>query len=218
MSSLTRDFWSKFAFLGRHIKNIFKIKTFPICCFIFLREASSCDDLPNIGQSVLDGQSCDKLFSFLLLNEQLNWDGNSSDMIKKEKSDLCRLLFCLHLSCRGFVTSFWTRSRPSLIISIPRPSIYFPSVTVFGGSPLTAFHLVSESIVREVLNKTAIKTCELDPLPSWLLAELIDDLLPFFTSVINDSFDRQLSFCVQIRRCQAAAEKTLSWRWKCKEL
>ena len=38
-----------------------------------------------------------------------------------------------------------------------------------------------------MLNKTAIKTCELDHLPSSLLAELIDDLLPSFTSVINDS-------------------------------
>ena len=61
------------------------------------------------------------------------------------------------------------------------------SHTVFDGSPLTAFHPVSESIVREVLNKTAIKTYELDPLPSPLLAELIDDLLPSFTSVVNDS-------------------------------
>ena len=59
--------------------------------------------------------------------------------------------------------------------------------TVFDGSPLTAFHPVSESTVREVLNKTAIKTCELDRLPSSLLAELIDDLLLSFTSVINYS-------------------------------
>ena len=58
---------------------------------------------------------------------------------------------------------------------------------VFDGSPLTAFHPMSESIVREVLNKTAIKTCELDPLPSSLLAELIEELLPSFTSVIKDS-------------------------------
>ena len=54
--------------------------------------------------------------------------------------------------------------------------------TVFDGSPLTAF----ESTVREVLNKTAIKTRELDLLPLLLLAELVDDL-PSFTSVINDS-------------------------------
>ena len=51
-----------------------------------------------------------------------------------------------------------------------------PPVThaVFDGSPLTAFHPVSESTVREMLTKTAIKTCQLDSLPS-------------FTSVINDS-------------------------------
>ena len=71
--------------------------------------------------------------------------------------------------------------------SVPRPCLYLPSLTVLDESPLTAFHPVSESIVREVLNKTAIKTYELDPLPSPLLAELIDDLLPSFTSVINDS-------------------------------
>ena len=57
----------------------------------------------------------------------------------------------------------------------------------YGGSPLTAFHPVSESNVREVLNKTAIKTRELDPPPPSLLAELVDDLLPSFASVINDS-------------------------------
>ena len=59
--------------------------------------------------------------------------------------------------------------------------------TVFGGSPLTTFHPMSESIVRDVLNKTAVKSCELDPLPSSLLAELTDGPLPSFTSVINDS-------------------------------
>ena len=58
---------------------------------------------------------------------------------------------------------------------------------VFDGFPLTAFHPVSESSVRKMLNKTAIKTCEMDPLPSLLLAELIDDLLLSFASVINDS-------------------------------
>ena len=46
---------------------------------------------------------------------------------------------------------------------------------------MTAFHPVSEPIVREVLNKTTIKTCELDPLPSSLLDPLTDDLLPPFT-------------------------------------
>ena len=93
-----------------------------------------------------------------------------------------------HLYRRGFVTSLRTKSLPSVTISIPRPRLYLPPLTqFFDGSPLTAFHPVSESSVRKMLNKTAIKTCELDPLPSWLLAELIDDLLLSFTSVINDS-------------------------------
>ena len=69
--------------------------------------------------------------------------------------------------------------------TLPLPPV---THTVFDGSPLIAFHPVSESTVREVLNKTAFKTCELDPLPSSLLAELVDDLVPSFTSVINKSF------------------------------
>ena len=71
-----------------------------------------------------------------------------------------------------------------MTIPIPRPPV---THIVFDGSPLTAFRPVSELIVREMLSKTAIKTCELDPLPSSLLAELIDGPLPSFTSVINDS-------------------------------
>ena len=64
-----------------------------------------------------------------------------------------------------------------------------PPVThkVFDGSSLTAFHPLSELTVCEGLNKTTVKTCELDPLPSSLLAELIDYLLPSITSVTNDS-------------------------------
>ena len=76
-----------------------------------------------------------------------------------------------------------------MTISIPRPCLSLQSVshTDLDGFQLTAFHTVSESTVREVLNKTAIKTCKLDPLPSLLLAEHIDDLLLSLTSVINDS-------------------------------
>ena len=94
-----------------------------------------------------------------------------------------------------------------MTISISDPASTSVTHTGFDGSTLTAFHPVSASTVREVLNKTAIKTCELDLLPSSLLAELVDVLLPSFVSVINDSFDRQLSLCVQIRSCQAVVDK-----------
>ena len=33
----------------------------------------------------------------------------------------------------------------------------------------------------------AVKTCELDPLPSTLLKDFLDDLIPYFTCVINKS-------------------------------
>ena len=37
------------------------------------------------------------------------------------------------------------------------------------------------------MNQSTIKTCELDPLPTSFLTHRLDDLLPHFTSIINDS-------------------------------
>ena len=37
--------------------------------------------------------------------------------------------------------------------------------------------------------KSPDKSCELDPLPTWLLKECIDELLPLVTSIINASLE-----------------------------
>ena len=57
----------------------------------------------------------------------------------------------------------------------------------FGGSPLTVFSPVSERYVMDVLKKSAPKTCDLDPLPTSLLYEMLDLVLPALTRIINDS-------------------------------
>ena len=41
--------------------------------------------------------------------------------------------------------------------------------------------------VREVILSSPIKTCDLDPIPTWLLKKCIDQLLPIITAIINSS-------------------------------
>ena len=48
-----------------------------------------------------------------------------------------------------------------------------------------AFQPVSEEYVRNVILKSASKTCSLDPIPTSLFVEYFDELLPAVTHIIN---------------------------------
>ena len=158
------------------------------------------------GWVVYIGEGCFRVRSCLLVST-LTW---FCDFFVNTISASVTIPMCLLVSTLTWFCDFFVNTISAIRDNLNFQTMPLPPVThiVFDGSPLTAFHPVSESIVREVMYKNATKSCELEPLPSSLLAELIDDLLPSFTSVINDAFDRQLSFCVQIRRCQAVEKKS----------
>ena len=50
---------------------------------------------------------------------------------------------------------------------------------------LSNFPIVSESKVRKIIMSSASKSCELDPIPTFLLKECIDVLSPIITNLIN---------------------------------
>ena len=50
-----------------------------------------------------------------------------------------------------------------------------------------AFQLVSEEYVRNIILKPAPITCSLDPIPTSLFDECLDELLPAVTHIINSS-------------------------------
>ncbi len=50
---------------------------------------------------------------------------------------------------------------------------------------LTEFRSLSPEEVRKLIISSASKHCDLDPIPTWLLKECIDDLLPLITQIIN---------------------------------
>ena len=68
--------------------------------------------------------------------------------------------------------------------TVPPPAVPDPS---FSGTRWAEFRSVSVDEVRNILKRTTVKTCELDPLPLPLLTSCLDDLLPYFTTIINDS-------------------------------
>ena len=57
----------------------------------------------------------------------------------------------------------------------------------FSGTHLEIFKPVTEKHVLQILRKTSPKTCELDPIPTKLLYENFDILLPSITAIINES-------------------------------
>ncbi len=61
-------------------------------------------------------------------------------------------------------------------VDLPRPSSQF-----------SEFSPVTEDYVRKLIMSSPTKSCNLDPVPTWLLKDCIDELLPPITSLINDS-------------------------------
>ena len=58
---------------------------------------------------------------------------------------------------------------------------------VFGGVPLVCFETVTESDVERLVASAPVKSCELDPIPTWLLKQCSQELVPLITATINAS-------------------------------
>ena len=69
-------------------------------------------------------------------------------------------------------------------IQLPHPSVDVPE---FCYSSFTEFESVTQETVRKVICEIATKSCNLDPIPTWLLKDSLNVLLPFITDIINSS-------------------------------
>ena len=58
---------------------------------------------------------------------------------------------------------------------------------VYTGPLLRCFHPVTKEFVKKVIVGASPKTCELDPVPSSMLRDCLDELLPYITHVVNSS-------------------------------
>ena len=57
----------------------------------------------------------------------------------------------------------------------------------FDGSCLTKLQQTSQDEIRKIITGAPTKSCELDPLPTFLLKQCIESFLPIITSIINKS-------------------------------
>ena len=59
--------------------------------------------------------------------------------------------------------------------------------TSSSGTPLSTFMDATEIEIRNIIKLSPAKSCELDPLPTWLLKECIAELVPTITDIVNMS-------------------------------
>ena len=55
----------------------------------------------------------------------------------------------------------------------------------FSGTPLLQFEPVSTDFVQDIIKKSPTKSCSLDPVPTWLLKQCTEELVPVLTTITN---------------------------------
>ena len=70
---------------------------------------------------------------------------------------------------------------------------------------LTSFTLASLDEIRKIIQKSALKSCSSDPVPTWLLKEHLEVMLPVITDTVNLS----LSTGVFLEQMKYASVKPL---------
>ena len=93
-----------------------------------------------------------------------------------------------------FLSSFHNKIdniRTGLCAMVDEPLVEIPDQS-FNGVPLNCFSGVTLQEIRHIILKAPSKSCELDPLPSWLLKECVDELSPIVTSIVNASLNHAI--------------------------
>ena len=73
--------------------------------------------------------------------------------------------------------------------SSTNPLVQLPDTHTDVSEPLVAFVPTSQEEVTAIIKRSPDKSCELDPLPTWLLKHCLDELLPLVTNIINTSME-----------------------------
>jgi hypothetical protein len=62
-------------------------------------------------------------------------------------------------------------------------------------SKLTEFKMLTQDEVKKYVLSMPSKHCKLDPLPTWLIKECLDELLPLLTLIVNTSLKLGIMPC-----------------------
>ena len=63
----------------------------------------------------------------------------------------------------------------------------------FSGATFAEFQLVTEDFVKTVVQEMPQKSCDLDPIPTSVLSDCLDEIIPIVTSIMNKSLSSGIS-------------------------
>jgi len=87
-----------------------------------------------------------------------------------------------------FVNKITTiRDNISALNNTTNDNIVMTADIKFDGQPMTNFTPATQEEIRKIILKSPSKSCELDPLPTHLLKDCLEHLLPLITAIINSS-------------------------------
>ena len=88
-------------------------------------------------------------------------------------------------------------SKTELIRSSLDPDRPFPCDTAeFSGTPFAEFKLITNDCVKEVLQEMPKKSCDLDPIPTPILHDCLEEITPIVTDIVNKSLS-----CSVVPKC-----------------
>ena len=112
-------------------------------------------------------------------------------LLNKEKTTVLPSHQCTNELADKFVNYFTDKIaqiREHLIKSPAETPSHLKDVNPeFTGESLECFQCVSEDEVRKIIHSSPTKSCALDPIPTWLLKQCEDQLIPVLTLIINTS-------------------------------
>ena len=80
-------------------------------------------------------------------------------------------------------SDYFTEKIRTIRNNFPPPNLTACPDTSFAGNPLLTFESVTDEFVLKIINSASAKSCELDPIPTTLLYENLDILLPTITNI-----------------------------------
>ena len=109
---------------------------------------------------------------------------------KKLLGETGRVILPTHTSSHDLAEQFseyFSSKITKIQNDIPYHSPTIHTERPFEGIPLNEFAPATEDEVLKALSKAPSKTSEMDPLPSWLLKQCAQQVLPLITAIVNKS-------------------------------
>ena len=71
-------------------------------------------------------------------------------------------------------------------------AIIYSVTNCFSGVPLNTFMDATEAEIWNIIKLSPVNSCELDPVPTWLLKDCKAELVPLITYIVNMSFRKSM--------------------------